>query len=259
MHPHIYTRALKDFWLNDFSRGYIQLVRDRLASDDLASKYVLRELYVSLIQLSAPVIPFISEKIWLDLKEKGVVKEESVHLCNWPKYDSKKIDEKLEKDFTIAFKLIELGLFERDKEKIGLKWPLSKAVVYFKEELSDDIQEIIARQLNVKKVELKKITVGEENKIELDINMTPELEAEGYSREFARNVQALRKKAGLQKGQLIELKISCSSRMGAFLNKNIHFLLERTNSKKIEFVDVKSIKNGVAFSIKNEGIIVKFL
>jgi len=259
LHPHIYTRALKDFWLNDFSRGYIQLVRDRLASDDLASKYVLRELYVSLIQLSAPVIPFISEKIWLDLKEKGVVKEESVHLCNWPKYDSKKIDEKLEKDFTIAFKLIELGLFERDKEKIGLKWPLSKAVVYFKEELSDDIQEIIARQLNVKKVELKKITVGEENKIELDINMTPELEAEGYSREFARNVQALRKKAGLQKGQLIELKISCSSRMGAFLNKNIHFLLERTNSKKIEFVDVKSIKNGVAFSIKNEGIIVKFL
>lgn len=255
LHSHTFTRALKDFWLNDMSRGYIQLIRDRLASEDESSKYVLKEIYINLIRLCAPIIPFITEKIWQDLKERKIIIEESVHLSDWPKCDIKKINNGLEKDFSNAFKIIELGMFERDKVKVGLKWPLAKAVVFFKEPISKDLLEIIARQLNVKKVELKK---AKESKIEFDLRMTSELEAEGYSREFARNVQALRKKAGLQRGQLIELKIFCSGKMKTFLNKNIHFLLERTNSKKVEFIDVKSVDGWAKFSIKNEEICVIF-
>ena len=47
----------------------------------------------------------------------------------------------------------------------------------------------------------------EEFNVELDTNMTPDLEAEGYARNIARGIQALRKKTGLVKEDFIELVI----------------------------------------------------
>jgi len=90
LHPHLATRAIRDFWINDFSRGYIQLVRDRLSAEDKSAKYVLKEVYVVLIKLCAPIIPFVAESVWQFLKDKKIVKEESVHLSSWPKADKKK-------------------------------------------------------------------------------------------------------------------------------------------------------------------------
>ncbi len=230
LHPHIATRTLQDFWLNDFSRGYIQMIRDRLAENDESAKYTLQEVYLTLLKLTAPMIPFVTEKVWQNLKEKGIVKEESVHLTDWPKADGKKINKKLEKEFDITLKVIELGLAERDKEKIGLKWPLAKSIVHSAGDLTAS-QAIIARQLNVKKVELKK---SNENKVELDTEITPELEAEGYAREMSRQVQAFRKELGLKKNGEIELFIFSDEELKKMLEKFRKFLMERTNSVKLE-------------------------
>ena len=85
------------------------------------------------------------------------------------------------------------------------------------------------------------------------------MEAEGYAREFARNIQSLRKKSGLQKGQMIKLEVFCSPKMQSILSKNIHFLLERTNSNKIIFSDDKSGNKENIFKIKDDEISTKFL
>ena len=53
--------------------------------------------------------------------------------------------------------------------------------------LSNKVEEIVARQLNVKKIEAKK---GKDLTVKLDTKITPELEAEGFARELARKVQA---------------------------------------------------------------------
>src|SRR3989344_1450551 len=71
-HPHLAARALQEFWLKDFSRGYIQIIRERLSEDDVAAQNVLREVYLNLIKLCAPFVPFIMEKIWLELKEDKI-------------------------------------------------------------------------------------------------------------------------------------------------------------------------------------------
>ncbi|MEK6800623.1 MAG: class I tRNA ligase family protein, partial [Nanoarchaeota archaeon] len=92
-------RRLQDFWLKDFSRGYIQLVRERIGENDEAVKYIIKKVYTDLVKMCAPMIPFMTEVIWLDMKSKKIVEEESVHLTEWPKEDNKKIDEKLEQDF----------------------------------------------------------------------------------------------------------------------------------------------------------------
>ncbi|MDZ4226673.1 MAG: class I tRNA ligase family protein, partial [Candidatus Pacearchaeota archaeon] len=57
LHPHLAVRALRDFWLTDFSRGYIQFVRDRLSAEDRGARFVVKEVYTTLVKLLAPVCP----------------------------------------------------------------------------------------------------------------------------------------------------------------------------------------------------------
>ena len=260
LHPHLATRALQNFWLNDFSRGYVQFVRDRLAENDPTALSIIREVYVELMKLCSPMIPFITEKIWQSMKEKGIVEEESVHLSEWPTADKKKIDKKLEEEFVDAMKVIEMGLAKRDESKIGLRWPLSKAVVSGTKLKGDEIKEIIATQLNVKKVEFKKGEKEGEVKVELDTQITKELEAEGFAREISRKIQAERKNAGLQKGELIDLKIFTDDELVKLLEKQKSFIKDRTNSKKLEILPEKEVTDGaIVFNIKEKRVSIYFL
>ena len=120
----------------ELSRTYIQIIRDR--ADEVQN--VLNEIRLGLLRVIAPIMPFFAESTWQSLSQK----EESVHLTKLPKFDSKKIDKKLENQFESAMKVIESGLAERDKAKIGLRWPLAKATISSNAKFSKDIQEIIS-------------------------------------------------------------------------------------------------------------------
>ncbi len=260
LHPHLASRALHDFWLNDFSRNYIQIIRDRISKEDESAKYVVKEVYTNLIKLCSLFIPFITEKVWQDLKNKKIVEEESVHLCSWPKSDKKKIDKKLEIMFEQTFQIIEKGLAERDKGKVGLKWPLTKATIYIKgKENFNNLQEIIRSQLNVKELVFKSpASKGTEFVIELDFKLTPELEAEGYGREISRSVQSFRRKLGLEKKDKIELLVFTDDEFKEIIEKQKEFIKERTNSEKFEIkslnvtTDKERFKNRISFQVKDK-------
>ena len=145
-------------------------------------------------------------------------------------------------------------MFERDKAKIVLKWPLAKAMITSDKKIDEEMKKIIAKQLNVKEIETRE---GNDIKIEIDTKATPELEAEGYAREFTRKVQAERKNKGLKKGELIVLKVSTDKKLKQTLVENIEFLKERTNSKKIEFFDDKLGENAVDFAIRDRKISIE--
>jgi len=261
LRPHLATRVLQNFWLNDLSRGYIHIVRDRTALNEKEVQFVLKEIYLTLLKLCAPVIPFITENAWQNLRKKGIVKEESIHLCSWPKADKKKIDKKLEDEFEIILKIIELGLQGRDLNQIGLKWPLAEAIVRFKEE--DYINnlkkydEIIKNQLNIKKLIYKKIEQKNSLsniEVSLDIKLTPELEAEGYAREMSRQVQAFRKNLGLNKNEKIELFLIVDEELKNILETQSEFVKKRTNSRKINIVTScgERFKNKTDFKVKDK-------
>jgi isoleucyl-tRNA synthetase len=241
-------REISEFILNDLSRSYVQMTRDK------ENGKIVLECLETILKLLAPVSPFITEKIWQNLRAKRFVKEESVHLCDWPEYKKEKIDLKLEKKFEEVKKYVELGMFERDKAKIGLRWPLGSATILGENKLTKDIQAIIAKQLNVKKIEY---VSSKENKVELDTKITPELEAEGYAREFARKVQTERKNKGLKKSDLIVLRVSTDKILEKMLVKNLNFLLGRTNSSKIDFIDEKSMKNKINFEIRGKKVSIE--
>src|SRR3989344_8203670 len=246
------VQKFEDFIFNDLSRTYIKMIRER--SDEVYD--TLNEIRIGLIKLITPVIPFMTEKIWSELYSEDIVEQESIHLSEFPKADGKKIDKNLENNFDYASKIIELGLAERDNLKIGLRWPLAKAKIYFNKPLNKNIKEIILRQLNVKKIEVFK---SEEIKVELDIKINEELEAEGFAREVARKIQAERKKEGLKKSDLIKINIYCDKISSGYFNKWKKFIAERTNASEINiFPEEKYEGNGFLFTIKEKKISASF-
>jgi len=229
------TRLLDNFLVNDLSRTYIKIIRDR--ADE--TKNILEEILIGILKLFAPITPFITEKIWQGLGQE----EESIHLSLLPKANTRKINEELEGKFAVILELIEKGLAERDKAGTGLKWPLAKAILEIKVKLSPELEEIIKTQLNVKNITSK---TGKENTIKLDTTLTLELEAEGFAREISRKIQATRKKVALVKTDSIELIIN--SEFNDKLETQLEFIKERVGAKTVSLE-----KSDKKFSHSEEG------
>ncbi|MEK6819875.1 MAG: isoleucine--tRNA ligase [Nanoarchaeota archaeon] len=225
-------RKIQNFVVNDFSRGYIKITRDR---DD--NKEIVGEVLEKISLLLAPFAPYISEFVYQNFSRN------SVHLSNWPKIEKKK-NVNLDIQFHGLNLLIEKGLKERDKAQVGLRWPLPRATIAYYIKLDKEVEEILKTQLNVKNIKWKKETGADNWKVELDTKITPELEAEGYAREISRLVQGFRKDLGLVKDDVIELKIFADDELKRILKSQEKFIANRTNSENIEIIsrNVTTIK-----------------
>jgi len=245
------TRAITDF-IEELSLGYIKLNRERFNNNEKAAVETLKKVLENLLRVIAPFMPFISENIWQKVTENNFKKSNaSVHLQEWVKHDSKLIDKKLIESVKEIREIISIGLASRDKLKIGLKWPLAKVVIKKEKKFGREFEEIIKSQLNVKKIKFEK---SKKLEVNFDMAMTPELEAEGYAREMSRQIQAFRKKLGLNKNDLVETIIITDEDFKKILETQKNFLKERTNSKKLGIVttDKERFKNKVEFKIKDK-------
>src|SRR3989344_5653473 len=107
---HKSAKELKEFILNDFSRWYVKLIRDRVwptysGKDKKAAFFTLVKVTETLIKLLAPFTPFMSEEIYQSVLKK-TLKVESVHLLDWPVPDKKMINQKLEEDMEVVKKIV---------------------------------------------------------------------------------------------------------------------------------------------------------
>ncbi len=243
---------IERFLLEDLSRTYIQMTRERSSE----TRDVLEEIFTGILKLLAPVAPFVTESLWQKLLKNEVVKEESIHLSAFPDSNNRLIDAKLEKDFNVFIRVIENGLAERDKVKMGLKWPLAKAIIKAPFEMQKDMIEILKNQLNVKEVEAKNNKENAEISVHLDMRMTPELEGEGFAREIARKVQSERKNRGLEKKERVKLKLVVSEKLRKLLLPHTEFIKTRTGAEKLDFTDDKSSK--IDFKVREESIGILF-
>ncbi len=161
--------AIQDFIVNDFSRTYIKLTRDR-TSPNYEGKdketafavmdYVLRKT----ILLIAPAAPFSAEKIYQTLNGE----KESVHLCDFPKSDKGFVDEDLERDMKIALDVVESINSIRQEKNLRLRWPLKKATVSGDKAVVSAIvrlKDVVCELANV-----KNIAFGE---VSLEIDIKP--------------------------------------------------------------------------------------
>ena len=255
------TKAITSF-IEDLSLGYVKLNRERFNQKDKNAVDTLKKILEDFSKTIAPFMPFIAENIWQRITKNNFENSnESVHLQEWIKFKENLIDEKLMKKIELMRETISKGLKERDKLRIGLKWPLIEASISTTNSvLKEEFKEIIKSQLNIKRIKIKK---AKETNVKFDTKMTPELEAEGYAREMSRQIQAFRKKLGLEKKNKVETFIITDDKFKKILQKQEDFIKERTNSKRVEIVTTNKerFKNETIFKIKDKrgriGIIVK--
>lgn len=236
---------IMNFVVNDFSRAYIKFTRER---DD--TKEIIEEILKKINLILAPFAPYISEYIYSEFSN------ESVHLSSWPKTDNKLINKELEKDMNLVLEIIEKGLAERDREKIGLKWPLSSVDINSKDKLNKHFYEIIKTQLNIKELFFDQTKKLDSISVKLDTKITPELEEEGYVREITRKIQALRKNLGLIKSDRIKLNIVSHELKNVF-EKYKNFINERVGADKLIFEEDKN-KNYSEEEIRGKKIKIRF-
>lgn len=145
------ARAIEDFVIKDLSNWYVRNSRKRFwteeeSMDKLAGYSTLHEVLTTLSKILAPFVPFISEKIYLELNNG-----ESVHLCDFPKANEKFINVSLERKMEIARSIAEEARAIRSKEKIKLRQPLEKAIIVSNENL-EQLKNILKEEINVKEI-----------------------------------------------------------------------------------------------------------
>ena len=147
---------IEDF-TDELSNWYVRTNRERfwgeeLTDDKIGAYTTLYKVLVSLIKISAPFVPFMTDEIYqnlvVGLDEKA---PESVHLCLWPEVDEKAIDKKLENEMDLAYSLVKLGRSARNSANIKNRQPLSKMLISV-DTLPEYYGNIVKEELNVKKV-----------------------------------------------------------------------------------------------------------
>lgn len=156
-------KLIEDF-VESLSNWYIRRNRRRfwkgeLDNEKIAAYYTLYNCLLQLAQLMAPYTPFLSEFIYLELKEILKIKNElpeSIHLIEWPKVDFNAYNKEILQKGNILQLIAFLGRSARQKAKIKIRQPLKKLMIYSPPEyksIIEDGKSILLEELNVKEIE----------------------------------------------------------------------------------------------------------
>ncbi len=200
------VRPLLDF-VQDLSLWYVRRSRERIRTatpDAVRTLETLHDVLHDLARLMAPVTPFLAEIIYQEL---GNGKKKSVHLEDWPKANKKGLNKKLEEAMLQVRDLVSQALRARADAKIKVRQPLQKLQIATSSKIKNtELLDLIKNEVNVKEV-----IFGDS--LELDTNITPELREEGLMRELIRNIQEMRRDAGLKPQNQIQIEIHAEERI----------------------------------------------
>ncbi len=161
------TAALEDYdtqragtllagFVDDLSNWYVRRSRRRFWDGDLAALWTLHETLEVLTRLLAPLVPFVTERVWQDIVcSVDPSAPESVHLADWPTYDAGQVDVDLDRGMALTRRLVELGRSARAEAKVKTRQPLQRALISSAafETLGDSLAAEMSAELNVTTVE----------------------------------------------------------------------------------------------------------
>ncbi|HSA35903.1 MAG TPA: class I tRNA ligase family protein, partial [Methanomassiliicoccales archaeon] len=158
-------RALEQFILDDLSRWYVRLIRDRMWSEEgdvgkLAAYRTLFDAIMDTTLLLAPMCPHLAEEVYRHMDGS----KPTVHMMDWPSSDLTRVDERLEKAMAMVQEIVDTVTRERQLKNVKLRWPMKRIVI--KVDSNDALtslralESILKSQANVKEIEY--VGTGEE-------------------------------------------------------------------------------------------------
>lgn len=150
------TGALLARFVDELSNWYVRRSRRRFWEGDPSALWTLHETLDVLTRLMAPLVPFITERVWQDLVvPTDPQAPESVHLATWPRADHSLVDEKLDEAVELARRVVELGRSARAEAKVKVRQPLARALISGAalDRLDESLRAEITSELNVAALE----------------------------------------------------------------------------------------------------------
>lgn len=154
-------------FIDQLTNWYIRRCRSRFWSDEESPdrREAFSTLYTVLLTLSkvaAPFIPFLSEAIYREMRTKS--DPESVHICDFPLYNSALRDETLELQMELVQLVVSMGHALRKENRLKVRQPLRKAhIVCADEEKLGALRQqaqLIADELNVHEIDFSSDETG---------------------------------------------------------------------------------------------------
>ena len=178
-------------FLDDLSNWYIRRNRRRFWKsendiDKTAAYHTLYHVLLTSVKIIAPILPFMSEKIYQNLVcNIDDSLPESIHLCDYPAIDDKKIDQQMIEQVDTIRKIVELGRSARNKAELKIRQPLKELCFHLSdnsvEKFVIENQKIILEELNVKKIKYVKST---DKLIQYEIKPNLPLIGQDYGKEL---------------------------------------------------------------------------
>jgi len=161
--------ALLEFVVEDVSRFYVQVVRERMWDEEespskRAAYVTLYTVLEEVAALFAPFTPFVAEEVYSSLT--GDAGHPTVHMCDWPEPDDGWRDAELEDDIEVVRAVEEAGSNARQQAERKLRWPVQRVVVDVDEDesveegtggVADTVRlraDILADRLNARDIEV---------------------------------------------------------------------------------------------------------
>ena len=140
---------------------YIRRSRRRFwrpeSKNDVDKRQAYETLYsvlITLVQVAAPFIPFITEEIYGNLKAKGL--PESVHLTDFPVYDPGRRDVELEQKMKLTRQAVSMGRALRTLHNLKIRQPLKALHLVTKDQQEKriliEMEDLVKDELNVRSV-----------------------------------------------------------------------------------------------------------
>lgn len=218
---------LEDF-VDELSNWYVRRNRSRFWTTELTKEKIgayttLYKVLTTVIQVAAPFVPFIAEEIYGNLVvnlDKNAI--ESIHLGTWPKYDLNLVDDELERQMDLAYKIVKLGRSARNGANIKNRQPLAEMLVSTKS-LPEYYGDIVKDELNIKKIEF-----GADLSKYVNFEIKPNLPVLGKA--YGKFIPAIRK---------------------AIAAKNQMELAQTINNGKSVFIDVEGLEDQIQLTSEN--------
>jgi isoleucyl-tRNA synthetase len=130
---------------------YIRRSRQRFYDEDFTAYDVLYTALETFTRVAAPLLPLVSEEVW-----RGLTGGRSVHLAEWPDPARYVRDERAVELMDLTRAVTSAGSALRKQAQRRVRQPLASltVVVPDAESLAGTYEQIIADELNIKKVEL---------------------------------------------------------------------------------------------------------
>ena len=157
------ARAITDFVSEHLSNWYVRLSRRRFwkgdySEDKIAAYQTLYTCLETVAILMSPIAPFFSDNLYCDLNLiTGKRKATSVHLADFPLYNSSLVDKSLEERMELAQKISSMVLSLRKKVNIRVRQPLNKILLPVSGDgfrtIVESVKDLILAEVNVKNIE----------------------------------------------------------------------------------------------------------